>query len=306
MDEQTTKRDRPEWAKAAIVAEYQVDVSDPQTDYFATSTKRSVFLGWSRTDRVSFAELRKVAATFKHTEHLGPGRDRWSVRVVVLSSSPVGATCTYGNRMNWCGEWSPWHDGEEYGKDRTFETEAEARAFMDAAPQIDRIFVRADGMSYGRDRDGYQPRDEERPVECAWKLERESYEHRERYSMGRGLVLGAGHYETGWTVEKRPIGGYCWGEVLALPGPILGELVTPSTAAIAPAEDRDAGGATVRPSSVRAGFVEVVHPARPEQPIIDELKAAGFRWALRSRCWYGPAEQLPARYASPAAEAVAS
>lgn len=68
----------------------------------------------------------------------------------------------------------------------------------------------------------------------------------------------------------------------------------------------DAGGATVRPSSVRAGFVEVVHPARPEQPIIDELKAAGFRWALRSRCWYGPAEQLPDRYASPTTEAVAS
>lgn len=77
------------------------------------------------------------------------------------------------------------------------------------------------------------------------------------------------------------------------------------TSAPAPATI-DAGGATVRPSSVRADFLEVVHPERPEQPIIDELKAAGFRWALRARCWYGPAVQLPARYATTTTEAVAS
>jgi len=59
----------------------------------------------------------------------------------------------------------------------------------------------------------------------------------------------------------------------------------------------EVNGATVRPSTVRAGYVEIVHPAKPEQPIREELKAAGFRWAIRSRCWYGPAEALPSRYA---------
>jgi hypothetical protein len=81
---------------------------------------------------------------------------------------------------------------------------------------------------------------------------------------------------------------------------------TPTTPTAAAPTDVDVGGATVRPSTVRDGFVEVVHPERPEQPIIDELKAAGFRWALRSRCWYGPAKQLPTRYAQPTTEAVAS
>ena len=55
-------------------------------------------------------------------------------------------------------------------------------------------------------------------------------------------------------------------------------------------------GATVRPSTVRAGYVEVVHGSKPAEEIRAELKGAGFRWALRSRCWYGPTDRLPARY----------
>lgn len=305
MDEQTN-RDRPEWARAAIVAAQQVNDSDLMTDYHNAKTIRRVFLGWSRTDRASFAELRKVAATFKPTQHLGPGRDKFSVRIVVSSSSPIGATCKYADRLYWGGERSPWHTGPEYGEDRTFETEAAARAFMAAAPAVDRIFVAPDGRSHRRERDGWthDQAPDHTPVACYWKLERDSYEHRERYSMGRGLVLGCGHYETGWTVEKIPIRGYGGTEACGLPGPKPEELADQATTPIG-AEERDAGGATVRPSTVRAGFVEVLHPARPDQPIIDELKRAGFRWALRSRCWYGPAEQLPDRYAT-TTEAVAS
>lgn len=61
--------------------------------------------------------------------------------------------------------------------------------------------------------------------------------------------------------------------------------------------DVDGASFRVRASSVRPDYVEVLHAAKPSQEIRDELKRAGFRWALRSACWYGPAARLPARYA---------
>jgi len=64
---------RPTWAKAAIVAIQQIDKSDSMTDYFATTRGTTVFLAWSKTNRNNFAEMRKAAATFKETQHLGPG-----------------------------------------------------------------------------------------------------------------------------------------------------------------------------------------------------------------------------------------
>lgn len=61
---------RPDWAKSAIIAEYQVDQSDSMTDYFASSTTRTVVLAWSAHNRDLFPEMRKAAATFAETAHL--------------------------------------------------------------------------------------------------------------------------------------------------------------------------------------------------------------------------------------------
>lgn len=49
----------------------------------------------------------------------------------------------------------------------------------------------------------------------------------------------------------------------------------------------------VRPSKVRDGFVEIVFAAKPGDDVRGALKAAGFRWAKTSACWYGPAAALP-------------
>lgn len=40
------------------------------TDYFSYSITEKVLLGFSKTDRNSFAEMRKAAATFPPTAHL--------------------------------------------------------------------------------------------------------------------------------------------------------------------------------------------------------------------------------------------
>lgn len=61
---------RPPWAQAAIVARFEVDASQIETDYFATTTKRTVLLAWSKNTRDLFPELRKAAARFPETAHL--------------------------------------------------------------------------------------------------------------------------------------------------------------------------------------------------------------------------------------------
>ncbi len=55
-------------------------------------------------------------------------------------------------------------------------------------------------------------------------------------------------------------------------------------------------GVTKRPGT-RPGFVELRFAVKPPAEIRAELKAAGFRWARRSACWYGPGARLPGRWA---------
>lgn len=77
------------------------------------------------------------------------------------------------------------------------------------------------------------------------------------------------------------------------------------TAAATPDVLGGAGGAawTVRASSVRADFVEIVFNAKPADDVRTDLKRCGFRWSGRSGCWYGPATRLPAAFAAaPAAQ----
>lgn len=60
----------PSWAKAAIVAKLHEDQSDSQSDYFGSSVTDKRVLGFSRSDRNAFAEMRKFAAMFDGTAHL--------------------------------------------------------------------------------------------------------------------------------------------------------------------------------------------------------------------------------------------
>lgn len=60
----------PEWAKGYLIAEYHEDTSDVQTDYFSYRVTETVFLGFSKSDRNNFSEMRKAAATFPETSHL--------------------------------------------------------------------------------------------------------------------------------------------------------------------------------------------------------------------------------------------
>jgi len=60
----------PENAQAVIVARLKQDESDIQTDYFASSTQRTVILGFSTHKRDIFSEMRKHASNFEETAYL--------------------------------------------------------------------------------------------------------------------------------------------------------------------------------------------------------------------------------------------
>jgi hypothetical protein len=60
----------PAGFKGIVTAQHEVDDSDTQTDYFAHKTSRTVILGFTKTDRKLFGNMRKAAATWETTAHL--------------------------------------------------------------------------------------------------------------------------------------------------------------------------------------------------------------------------------------------
>lgn len=61
----------PAGAKRLIFADYEVDASDIQTDYFASHTAQTVAIGWAFSAREDFRALHAAAAAYPKTAHLG-------------------------------------------------------------------------------------------------------------------------------------------------------------------------------------------------------------------------------------------
>ena len=125
--------------------------------------------------------MRKAAALFPATAHLGPGKDLYTAVVVATSDIVSGGSAT------WKGDASHWHsdlyDGGRYGE--TFSTRAEADAFIAAKGAPHPISFEGTLATF------------------EWKISVESVEHREKYSMGAGYYLkGSGRYSSGWRVRK--------------------------------------------------------------------------------------------------------
>lgn len=79
------KERAPEWAKAVLIGELHENVSDSQSDYFASKTKRVLILAWSKHTRDIFSEMRKAAKNAAETSHLADThkeaehREKWSM-----------------------------------------------------------------------------------------------------------------------------------------------------------------------------------------------------------------------------------
>jgi len=66
----------PKGTKSLLVATYSENDSDSQTDYYGAKNIKSVIIGFSKHTRDLFPEMRKAAATFKHTLHLFDADDK--------------------------------------------------------------------------------------------------------------------------------------------------------------------------------------------------------------------------------------
>lgn len=190
------EKGRALWAKLApagcqfvIVAEKICDDSDPMTDYFGEHTEDKIILAFSKHGRDLFAEMRKAAAKFGGTAHLGPGMGDFSPVVVCCDSFRCGGSSYHD------GYFSPFHRElmeDENGRRLHFSTLAEAEKY---------ICEKGEPIKCGVD-DG-------KTVSFRWIVREEKIEHREKYSMGKGYYLQA--WGNPWRVSKESATGWTKG-----------------------------------------------------------------------------------------------
>ncbi len=249
--------ERPPWAKAAIIAELEENTSDIQSDYFGSRTLRTVILGWSSHTKDLFPEMRKAAALFPETAHLGPGKDRYTPRVVLAVDVPFEKAHSGGH---YKGSRSHWHT-DLYGDDidpPVFTTREEAEAF-----------IATKGQPHPISFDGFEATFE-------WQVGVESVEHREKWSMGHGYYLGYSKY-SGWQVRKT---------LPDVKGELAPHLLTEEPAETpAPKAQEAPTGVTLTVNREKNG-VELRFPSKPPDAVRDQLKSNGWRWSRFSSCWY--------------------
>lgn len=272
----------PKRAQAIVYAQLDEDQSDLMTDYHASRTVRTVAIGWRTGAREDFRQLRAAAARFEPTKHMGPGRDVFTVRVVIAGFSN-GKTSMYGNSTHHVGDYSHWHNelqGDTRGK--TFETEAEVEAFLKSQPPIPDTWTRDE-------------RDEPVKMSFKWSTHRESVEHRENYSMGAGNYLKASsRHCDGWKVRSSDLSrGWSRDELLEV-APCLFAHEAGNAPATEAGEVLKGEDFAVTKSTVKEGNVEIRFGAKPSAMVREMLKAAGFRWTFQGACWYGPEAKVPA------------
>jgi hypothetical protein len=150
--------------KRVIIAEFCVDASCPYTDYRGGRTVRRVVIGFGKGERENFRQLRKAAALFPPTAHLGPGMSRFRVRVYRDERQDNSYTPTT-------------LEGP------TFSTADAAEAWIQQEIAADTQI----GLCIGH---------------YGYELEEDDIENRETYSMGGGNYLGWARHDD-WRVYSQ-------------------------------------------------------------------------------------------------------
>lgn len=206
----------PANAVAAIIAELIEDRSEAMTDYCGSTVTRTVLIGWRTTARENFSQLRKAAATFPETAHLGPGKDTFTARVVFASD-----VAAFNGGNIYAGQF---YEGQ-YDR-ATFQTESEAIAYTSDKPLHDVDFETLNGRE---------------AASLTWEIKHESVEHRENYSMGGGNYLKSDYrHADGWRVSSAVLGG--WWSSCKLENGIGGNVVPFRAPIVVPVALPDFGG----------------------------------------------------------------
>jgi hypothetical protein len=126
----------PENAKAVIVAELYEDESDSQSDYFNTSVKKSVILGYSITDRNNMQELKKACLNFEETAEFAQGGAEFEHTDghSYLPNYFLGSSRWSGWKVNK-NKYSNYNPTTEQGKEEIYIAVAEGRYFVANEPE---------------------------------------------------------------------------------------------------------------------------------------------------------------------------
>lgn len=159
-----------------VIAEYMINESDGNTDYYGGRVARRVAIGICGSKN-NFAVMRKAAAAFGPTAHLGPGKDRWTAYIEFTDGS---------NRLREVlrkPSYEAWTS--------TTREELEAVVADEIAKETQwGLMAERNSVEY-----------------CV-----ESVEHREDYTGGGGYYLGEHRY-SGWRVRCEKWGGSSMCEV---------------------------------------------------------------------------------------------
>jgi hypothetical protein len=145
----------PTWAKAVIVAQMEIDDSDPMSDYFNTKTGRTVILAFSPHGRDLFPELRQAVRHFPDAAHLADApnsaehREKWSMGAgYYLKASgrystgwTVRKVRLYGDRPAHSipeGEWLLAPDVAKASKARATDATDAAQSLTSGAARIEK------------------------------------------------------------------------------------------------------------------------------------------------------------------------
>lgn len=91
----------PAWAKAVIIAELVEDQSDSMTDYFGSTTTKTVILGFSKHTRDLFPEMRKAARNYEATAYLADAPDSAEHREKYSMGGGYYLKDGYRHRSGW-------------------------------------------------------------------------------------------------------------------------------------------------------------------------------------------------------------
>lgn len=118
---------KPSWAKGFIMAAFEVNTSDPYSDYFSSTTDKCLLLGFSKHNRDLFSEMRKFAALREETRHLAEGdqsvehREKYS-----MGAGYYLGTCRYSG-------WQVYKYSIDYAPDMLYISLAEGEV-MESKP----------------------------------------------------------------------------------------------------------------------------------------------------------------------------
>lgn len=245
----------PRGAAALIVAELDEDKSDVMTDYFSHTTTRTVAIGWRTGAREDFRQLRRAAAGFPETAHLGPDCDPHVIQ----------ATTQDKNR-------------EVLGERVTLDAAGDVARWGDKAavyPSADAALAALNVLQPDRN-PAWQPYDvDSMRIHCTG-----SVEHRDNYSMGGGNYLkDGGSHDSGWRVRSIKLDHLRGGSYRviedAIPAPAPAQGARPcAPRAGAGASDAPTGQYDVHPGSNKRGPIFLAVPrARMEREAFESERA---------------------------------